>query len=88
VRRSPSLLAGETLVKQGENLGNVEVNVFEVELVLVVLLHLEQVVQLKVEFEKPAVAACSALVPRMSRERRGRKKNSEIKNTYPCSGGK
>lgn len=53
----PPLLAGESLVEKGEHLGHVELDVFEVELVLVVLLHLEQVVELEVQLQEPAVSA-------------------------------
>lgn len=56
-RTLPPLLSREALVEQSEHLGHVELDVFKVELVLAVLLHLEQVVELEVEFEEAAVAS-------------------------------
>lgn len=53
----PSLLPSKSLVEQGKNLGNIELNVFQVQFVLVVLLHLEQVVELEVEFQQPPISA-------------------------------
>ena len=50
VKRSlPPLLPREPLVKQREDLGDVELHVLQVQIVLVVLLHLEQVVEFEVE---------------------------------------
>lgn len=57
--RLPPLLAGKALVEQREHLGNVELDVFQVEVVLAVFLHLEEVVQLEVEFEETAIPPCS-----------------------------
>lgn len=44
----PALLPGKALVQQREDLGHVEQDVLEVEGFLVVLLHFEQVVELKI----------------------------------------
>ncbi len=55
----PPLLPRKPLVKQRQHLGHVELHVLEVEVVLVVLLHLEQVVQLEVQLEQAAVASCT-----------------------------
>lgn len=54
--RLPPLFSSKPLVQQSEHLGNIELNVFEIELILVVLLHLEQVIQLKVKLQKTSVA--------------------------------
>lgn len=54
---SPPLLPSKSLVEQCKNFGNIELNVFQVQFVLVVLLHLEQVVKLEVEFQQPPVPA-------------------------------
>lgn len=47
----PSLLPGKTLVEKGQDFGHVELDVFEVEFVLVVFLHLEQVVKFEVQLQ-------------------------------------
>lgn len=43
-------LAGKPLVQKGENLRHIELDVFEVEVFLSVLLHLEQVVEFEIKF--------------------------------------
>lgn len=45
----PALLAREALVQQREHFGHVELHVFQVQLLLSVFLHLEQVVELEIE---------------------------------------
>ena len=57
-RGLPAFLAGEALVEEVQDLGHVELDVLEVEVLLVILLHLEQVVELEIEFEEPSVATC------------------------------
>ena len=52
---SPPFLAREALVQQRQHFGDVELDVFEVEGFLVVLLHLEQIVEFEVELEQAAV---------------------------------
>lgn len=52
----PSLLSRKSLVEQGKHLGYVELHVFQVKLILIILLHLKQIVQLKIEFQKTSVA--------------------------------
>jgi hypothetical protein len=42
----PSLLSGEALIQEREDLGDVELDVFEVEFLLAVFLHLEEIVEL------------------------------------------
>jgi hypothetical protein len=44
----PSLLPCEALVKKNQDLRNVELDVFEIKVFLVVLLHLEQIVELQI----------------------------------------
>lgn len=46
---SPTALACKSLVEQGKHLGHVELDVLEIEVFLVVLLHFEQIVELQVE---------------------------------------
>lgn len=53
----PPLLSSEPLVEQGQDLGDVELDIFEIEGLLVVLLHFEQIIELEVEFEQPSIAA-------------------------------
>lgn len=48
-RRLPPLLPGKPLVEQRKNLGDVELDVFKIQVVLIVLLHFKKIVQLKVE---------------------------------------
>jgi hypothetical protein len=53
----PALLARETLIQESKHLGNIELNVLEIELVLVVFLHLEEIIKLKIKFEETAIAS-------------------------------
>ena len=46
----PSFLSRKALIEERQNLGNVELYVFEIEVLLVIFLHLEQVVELEVQF--------------------------------------
>lgn len=56
--RSPALLSSESLIEQSQYLGHIELDIFQVKLVLVIFLHLQQVVKLQVKLEKPPVSAC------------------------------
>lgn len=51
----PSLLASEPLVKQRQNLGYVELDIFQIELVLVILLHFQKIIQLEIKLQKSSV---------------------------------
>lgn len=53
----PPLLPGKPFVQQYKDFRHVELDVFQVQVFLIVLLHLEQVVELEVQLKKPAVAA-------------------------------
>lgn len=55
--RLPPLLSRKSLVQQSENLGDVELHVFEIQVILSILLHLEQVIQLKIQLEETTVAS-------------------------------
>ena len=55
-RGLPALLPCEAFVQQCQHLGDVELDVFEIQIVLVILLHLEQVVELQIELEETPVA--------------------------------
>ena len=57
IDRLPALLPSEALVEQSQDLGNVELDVFQVKFVLVILLHLEQVIQLQIQLKKASVSA-------------------------------
>ena len=57
IDRLPALLSSEALVEQSQHLWHVELDVFKVQVILVVLLHLKQVIQLEVQFEQTPVAA-------------------------------
>ena len=51
VSKSPSFLSRKPLVEQSQDLGHVELYIFEVESFLIVLLHFEKIVQFKVKLE-------------------------------------
>ncbi len=53
--RLPSLLPSKSLVKKREHLGNVELDIFQVQVVLVVLLHLQKIVELEIQLEEATV---------------------------------
>ena len=55
----PSFLSGEALVEQSQDLGYIELDIFEVEVLLIVLLHFQQVIELQVEFEEAPISAYS-----------------------------
>lgn len=54
---SPSLLPSKPLVEQCKDLGDIKLNVFQVQFVLVIFLHLKQIVKLEIEFEQSSVSA-------------------------------
>lgn len=53
----PTLLSRKTSVEQPQYFRNVELDVFEIEIFLVVFLHLEQVVQLQIQFQEAAASS-------------------------------
>lgn len=53
----PCPLSGEPFVEQSQDLGNVELYVFKVEILLSVLLHLEKIVQLEIQLEKTPITS-------------------------------
>ena len=57
----PTLLPSEPLVEKREDLGHVEPDVFQVEVVQFVLLHLQEVIELQVELKKAALASSGAV---------------------------
>lgn len=59
---SPALLSGKALVEQGQDLGDVELNVFQVQVVQVVLLHLQQVVELQIKLQEASVPSWQSSV--------------------------
>jgi hypothetical protein len=50
VHRLPALLPSESLVEKSKNLGNVELDILQVKVILVVLLHLKQIIQFQIQF--------------------------------------
>lgn len=50
-RNLPPLLPSKSLVEQCKDFRDVELDVFEIQLVLVILLHLKQIIELEVELE-------------------------------------
>lgn len=57
----PPLLSCEPLVQESEDFWYVELNILKIKIVLVVLLHLEQVVEFEIEFEQSAISAYSSM---------------------------
>lgn len=55
----PPLLPREPLVEQREYLGYVELHVLKIEVVLVVLLHLQQIVKLEIQLEQATIPTYS-----------------------------
>lgn len=56
------LLPRKPLVEQYKHFRNVKLHIFEVEVVLAILLHFQQIVQLEIQFQKTPRTSCSALV--------------------------
>jgi hypothetical protein len=54
----PPFLARKAFVEKREHLGDVELHVLKIEILLIVFLHLQQIVEFQVKFEKSAIAAC------------------------------
>ena len=53
----PPLLARKALVEEGKHLGDIELNIFQVKILQVVLLHLEKVVEFEVKLQQSTGAA-------------------------------
>jgi len=53
---SPSLLSCEPLVEQGEDFRDVESDVLKIQVLLSLLLHLKQIVELEIELEKASTS--------------------------------
>lgn len=51
----PALLPSEPLVQKGKNFRYVELDILEVQLVLSVLLHFQEIVELEIELQKASV---------------------------------
>lgn len=56
-RNLPALLPSKSLIEQCKDFGDVKLNVFEIQLVLVIFLHLKQIIELEVEFKQSSVSA-------------------------------
>ena len=52
-----SLLPCEALVEQRQDLRDIKLDILEIEIVLAVLLHLEQVIELQIKLEQTTGAA-------------------------------
>lgn len=52
------LLPRKPLVEQYKHFGNVKLHIFQVEVVLAILLHFQQIVQLEIQFQKTPRTAC------------------------------
>lgn len=47
----PALLPREALVQQCQHLWHVELDIFQVKVILIVLLHLKQIIKLEIQFK-------------------------------------
>lgn len=56
---SPSLLAREALVQESKHFCDVELDVLEIEVLLTVLLHFEEIVEFEVELQQASIPTCS-----------------------------
>lgn len=48
----PALLSRESLIQQSKNFGNVELNVLQIKIFLILLLHFEEIIKFEIEFEQ------------------------------------
>lgn len=52
----PPLLPGESLVEKRKDLGDVELDILQIQVILVVLLHFQKVIELEVELKEAPVS--------------------------------
>ena len=52
IHRSPPPLSREPLVQEGEDFADVELHVLEIEVLLVIFLHLKEIVKLEIQFQQ------------------------------------
>ncbi len=76
----PPFLPRKALVEQCQDLGNVELDVFQIQVVLVVLLHLQEVVELEIELEETPVASYNE-----SQHVHALEKNVPRERSHPCN---
>ena len=57
----PASLPCKLLVEMDEQLRHIELHVLEIEILLAVFLHLEQVVELQVKFQQSAITTCKLI---------------------------
>lgn len=55
--RSYSLLPCETLIEKSQYFGNIELDILQIKVLLAVLLHLKQVVELQIKFKQSSSSA-------------------------------
>jgi hypothetical protein len=55
--RLPPLLSREAFVEQSEDFWDVELDIFQVQVFLVVLLHLEEIVEFEIKLEQSTIPA-------------------------------
>jgi len=53
----PPLLPGKAFVEESQDLRDVELDVFKVEIILVVLLHFQKVIKLEIKLQKATIAS-------------------------------
>lgn len=54
----PALLPREAFVQQRQDLWHVELDIFQVQVILIVLLHLKQIIKLEIQFKETSIATC------------------------------
>jgi hypothetical protein len=53
----PSLLPREALIQQHQHLTDIKLDILEIQILLVVFLHLQQIIKLEIKLEQAAIAA-------------------------------
>jgi hypothetical protein len=56
------LLPSKSLVEQGQDLRHIELHIFEVQVILTVFLHFQEIIKLEIKLEKTTGTTCSLSV--------------------------
>ena len=57
IRQSPPLFPRESLVEQCQDLGDVELHILKIQGFLIILLHLQKVVELQIELQEATISS-------------------------------
>ena len=77
------LLSRKPLIEKGENFWHIKSDIFQFQFLLSIFLHLEQIVQLEVKFEKSASTTCEMLASTPSRQVRAH--TFVVKTNHKCA---